>query len=333
MTKIKIAVVGIGKVAQGNYLPFLSKQADVDLGLYSRTAAKTKDCAARFGAIAFETLDELAAWDPDSVLILTMENDRFEAASAVLAHKPRRIFFEKPLTARLGQENVRERDFHEGRQLLNLAREAGSETAMVFNYRFFEHSARAARIVAERDFGAVLNVTGLVHYACWSHAIDLVHFLAGPLSQISALQGEKEYPWGSRITRDVTAAFRTAQGATGTLIGTSSLAWTFPLYQLTFNFEHGRIQMQDLDGELVVMDARGTDIETYRISADRSRWDMYNRSFEQSLAAYLDSIRKNAPPPVPGELGLLELQVEAGIKRSIAQRRPVELEQEFPISV
>jgi hypothetical protein len=35
---------------------------------------------------------------------------------------------------------------------------------------------------------------------------------------------------------------------------------------------------------------------------------------------------------VPGRFGLLELQVEAGLKRSIAQGRPVALAEEFPLA-
>jgi hypothetical protein len=35
---------------------------------------------------------------------------------------------------------------------------------------------------------------------------------------------------------------------------------------------------------------------------------------------------------VPGHFGLLELQVEAGLKRSIAQGRPVVLDEELPLS-
>ena len=122
-------------------------------------------------------------------------------------------------------------------------------------------------------------------------------------------------------------------GATGSLIGTSALAWKFPLFQLTFNYEGGRIQVGDLDGEMTVMDARGLDIETYRISADLSRWNQYHSSFGKSLKAYLDSVRAGAPPPVPGLAGLQELQVEAGIKRSIAQSRPVDLAEDFPLNL
>jgi predicted dehydrogenase len=332
VSALKIGVVGTGSVAQRNYLPFLARDREISLGYYSRTAEKARACATQFGGRAFGSPAELMAWEPDTVLVLTRETQRLEAALSLLEHAPRRLFFEKPLVARQGQEKVDEQDFAAGREILRRAAAIGCETAMIFNYRFFDHSQIARRIVAECAFGQVLEVAGLVHYACWSHAIDLVHFFVGPLAQISALQSRTPRTGKGMQVEDVVAAFRAENDAVGTLIGTSALAWDFALFELSFNFEHGRIRLQDLDGDLEVMDTRRSEVERYSIPRHRSRWDQYNKSFEQSLAAYLESIRQGQSPPVPGHFGLLELQVEAGLKRSIAQGRPVVLDEELPLS-
>lgn len=331
MSKLRVAVIGTGNVAQKNYLPFLARDAEISLGYYNRTADKARACADQFGGLAFDSVAELMDWAPDTALVLTRETQRLEAALALLEHPPRRLFFEKPLVARHGQEQVDEQDFAAGRDILRQAAAKGCETAMIFNYRFFDHSQLAKRVAAERNFGQVREITGLVHYACWSHCIDLIHFFAGPIAQISALRSETTRTGARMQVEDVAAAFRTAGDATGTLIGTAALAWEFPLFELTLNFERGRIRLQDLDGDLEIMDARGGEVERYGIARHRSRWDQYNSSFEKSLAAYLASIRQNQPPPVPGRFGLLELQVEAGLKRSIAQQRPVVLDTEFPL--
>ena len=62
--------------------------------------------------------------------------------------------------------DVREEDFSDARSLLQDADRRDCETAMVFNYRFFDHSLLARQIIATRSFGKVVNITGLVHYAC-----------------------------------------------------------------------------------------------------------------------------------------------------------------------
>jgi predicted dehydrogenase len=64
---------------------------------------------------------------------------------------------------------------------------------------------------------------------------------------------------------------------------------------------------------------------------DRSRWDHYNASFGKALAAYLHSMRQGESPPVSGKDGLRELQVEAAIRRSIAEKRPVRVQEELPL--
>jgi hypothetical protein len=43
------------------------------------------------------------------------------------------------------------------------------------------------------------------------------------------------------------------------------------------------------------------------------------------------SLRQRTAPPVPGLDGLRELQVEAALRRSIRERRPVNLAREFPL--
>lgn len=330
---MKIAVVGTGGVAIQNYIPYLASQPDVELGLYNRTNEKAVQAAAEHGARAFSSLADLVAWKPYSVLVLTSETVRYEVANELLDLGVPRMFFEKPLVATLGQAHVTEDDFEKGKALLEKARVKGCETAMVFNYRFFAQSLASKKIAAERNFGEVINAVGLVHYACWSHCIDLIQHFGGNFAEITALSGGVDRHSGSvGITApDVTAAFRLENGATGTLIGTAGMQWQHPLYELILTFENGRIHMRDLDGSLEILDGAAKTHEVRSIARDASRWDQYSDSFRKSLAAYLDSLRNGAEPPVPGVDGLRELQLEAALKRSIAQKRPVSVQEEFPL--
>ncbi len=325
---LRIAVVGIGKVSRENYIPYLASQPDVELGYYNRTREKAHLVAADFGGDVFESMDDIAQWNPAAVLALTSEKIRYEVGMRLIGMGVPKIFFEKPLVATHGQEHVAEDDFFKGKEMLKLARESGCETAMVFNYRFFEQTLAAKKAVAERNFGPVINAVGLVHYACWSHCIDLIQHFAGSVEEITALSGA---PVSGVEAKDVVAALRMENGAVGTLIGTSRMQWQHPLYELTLTFERGRIHMRDLDGTLEILDGAGQCHESRSFARETSRWDQYRDSFKKSLGAYLDSLRQGQAPPVPGLAGLQELQVEAALKRSIDQRRPVLVQQEFPI--
>ena len=100
---LKIAIVGTGGVASGNYLPYLSKQSDVALSYFSRTQAKAEECARKFGGRVAGSIPDLLAGNPDAVLVLTGEKERYDVAGVLLEGRPRRIFFEKPLVAQHGQ--------------------------------------------------------------------------------------------------------------------------------------------------------------------------------------------------------------------------------------
>ena len=56
---MKIAIIGTGAVARGNYLPFLAKQQDVSLSYYSRTREKADACARDFGGRVVGSMQEL----------------------------------------------------------------------------------------------------------------------------------------------------------------------------------------------------------------------------------------------------------------------------------
>lgn len=331
--QIKIAVVGIGKVALENYLPTLAGQADVELACQNRTEAAARAAAEQFGGQFLGSLRDVADWGPDAALVLTSETARFDVASSLIDLGVPRLFFEKPLVARKGQAHVDEHDFELGRQLLDMAEQRGCEAAMVFNYRFFDQVAHAVEAVRSREMGEVTGFTGMVHFACWSHCIDLVHYFAGELRQVVALDGEVMRQGQGIHATDLAATLNMSNGAVGTLVGTAAMSWSHPLYELAINFEHGRLHLRDLDGELEILDARGEVHERRLPVRDGSRWNGYGRSFVRSLEAYLDSIRRQAPPPVTGLAGLRELQTEAALRRAVTERRPVVVQDEFPVSL
>lgn len=329
---VEVAIVGTGKVAERNYIPALLRQDDVSITCYSRTAAPAEAVGEPFGVGVAGSLDELFARQPDAVFVLTGEQERLAATKELLPYQPKRLFLEKPLVAREGQANFVTQDFWDGKELLQRAQEAGTEVAMIFNYRFFDQTQRAQRLIEERGFGLPVSVVALSHYATWSHVIDLIILLAGRVRQISGEQGDRirEHP-ETGAAPDVSASFLLGDAATGTLLGTNGIHWDFPLFELIVAFQGGRIHLRGLDQEMEVLDYGGDVHEAFSPSRESSRWDKHNRSFDKSVSAYLESVRNEDPPPVPGVAGLLELQFEASLKLSIAENRPVVLDEEFPI--
>jgi predicted dehydrogenase len=330
---LNIAIVGTGKVAMESYLPQLVRHADVKLLYFNRTREKALALAEQFGGRVLNSINELVQQNPDAVMVLTSETERLQVSQELLEFRPKRLFFEKPLVAKLGQAKVGETDFLEAHALLLKAETVGTQTAMVFNYRFFDQTLKARALIAELNLGRPVHFMGLVHYACWSHCIDLMLEIMGSVQTITALAANTQRSvMGVEGISNVMAAFQFDNDASGTLIGTGEMDFKMPLFELSFALEYGRMTMRDLDGNLELVDYRNSRHVTHALSRDGSRWDQYQASFGKSIAAYLESLRSGTPAPVPGVAGLRELQFEAALKRSVRQARPVVLDQDFPIN-
>ncbi|MPN45587.1 hypothetical protein SDC9_193154 [bioreactor metagenome] len=90
--------------------------------------------------------------------------------------------------------------------------------------------------------------------------------------------------------------------------------------------------LTDLDAEIRLY-TQDCCVQNHSLTTNHSRWDQYAASFRKSLTAYLDSLRNGTPPPVSGMDGLAELQFEAALRRSAALKRPVDIQNEFPLDV
>lgn len=327
----KIAVIGTGNVACDNYIPYFKRKLQCELGYFNRNAEKARLVANQFGGVSFGSLVELNDWRPDVAFVLTSEMSHYDIGMQLINAGIPRVFFEKPLVAAKGQAHVSESDFHMGKELFHCAQKNSTVVAIQFNYRYFDQTLLAKKIVKDRSFGDLINVSCFTHYACWSHCIDLLNYFGGSVQQVVALSGLKERTGQGITAMDAAIGLNFKQGASGTLLGTSALSWQHPLFEINLNFERGRIQMRDIDGDLEILDSASKSQECVRMVRDASRWQHYGTSFEKSLDAYFESVQMGSLPPVTILDGLRELQFEAAMRRSIESKRPVDLETEFPI--
>ncbi|WP_022883630.1 Gfo/Idh/MocA family protein [Glaciibacter superstes] len=328
---IRLGIVGVGKVATGNYLPHLSNIDDVELAYVSRSRTAVNAAVEAFGGTAMATANELAEWKPDAVFVLTADHAHRATVAELVDLGVPRIFVEKPLVADNGQAAVSEADFHAACELVGRARARGIQLAMNFNYRSFASVRLANSIATDREFGKVLSVAATSHFACWSHVIDLTGQLVGTVSQVTALSSAGERGGAGLVAPDLAVAFRTADDAVGTLIGTAGVAWQHPLFDVSIIYERGRIRLSDLDGTVVVHDAAANRTESSAPSHDTSRWDAYAASFATAIDAYLSSLRAEVDPPVPVRDGLVQLQFEAAVRRSLAEGRTITLARDLPL--
>ena len=98
-SKIRLGLIGAGRITQAAHLPALQKARNIELTAISDPSPTlSSGVAERYGLAAFTDTDELLTADIDAVLIATP--DRFHHALGLAAlHAGKHVLMEKPLAA------------------------------------------------------------------------------------------------------------------------------------------------------------------------------------------------------------------------------------------
>ena len=150
---MRLAVIGAGDVAQRDYLPELGRLpgAAKVVAISSRTAERARAVAERFAIPEWYTDHErmMAETDADAVVNLTPMQLHGEVNRAVL-EAGKHLYSEKPFASSAA----------EGRELADLARQAGCAVVAAPSVLLFPQVRWAGRLLASGDLGAVHSAAG-----------------------------------------------------------------------------------------------------------------------------------------------------------------------------
>ncbi|MCL9660348.1 Gfo/Idh/MocA family oxidoreductase [Paenibacillus hunanensis] len=123
----RIAIVGLGDIAQKVYIPLLSGRSDVELvGVVSRTEATVQQMMQNYRVPNGSTaLADLAKWDVNAVFVHSPTPTHFDVVSACL-ELGLPVYVDKPLSY----------DLEEAKRMASLAEQKGLLLAVGFNRRF-----------------------------------------------------------------------------------------------------------------------------------------------------------------------------------------------------
>jgi len=184
----------------------------------------------------FESLEQCrvagGSYDMASVCLPTASHGA--ALEALLDMDVGAVLAEKPLTA----------DPAASQAIVDAYASAGRPLAVNYLRRFDAEVIRLRDEIAAGAWGAVQSVSA--HYAkgllnCGSHAIDLIHFLLGPLSARDVIASLVDYDANDPT---VTARLALAGGVPVHLIGCDGRQF-FP-FEIDLVMEKGRISFEDL---------------------------------------------------------------------------------------
>lgn len=150
---LRLAVVGVGDVAQRDYLPELGRLADrIELAVAcARGAERAQDVATRYGFARWTTSHEeaVAADDVDAVLNLTPFSAHVEITLAALA-AGKHVYSEKPLAP----------TSDDARAIAEAAERRGCVVVAAPCILLFPQLRRATEILANGELGSVFSARG-----------------------------------------------------------------------------------------------------------------------------------------------------------------------------
>jgi predicted dehydrogenase len=320
--------------------------------------ARGSAAAERFGVADF-TADwrQLVARDDLDLVMVHSENGRHVDQVVAVAQSGKHVFCEKPIATTLGDAVA----------MADAVRAAGVDGTAAFVSRFSKEAARAKAIVDSGVLGdilftrSIIGLAGIAEIGCppdmvawmqdpvlggggaWidegSHGIDLLRWLVGDISDISAMTANRAKP--GLDAEDVgVATLRYANGALGEL----TTAWSMAV-------DLGMRNALEVYGSTGTLVMRATDpfpqVEVYRAGDDPlwrgwtvphiepdqaephdySSWPPHVHHYKREVASYLARVRADLRPFGPTiEDGLACLAViragyesaaEGGAARSI----------------
>ncbi len=181
--KIKVGVIGTGKIAQIAHFPILASLPEVEIAaVYSRSHAHALDSARRYGAKkACATFEEFLLSDLDCAVLLTPKTVRREYLPKLLERKLD-ILCEKPLSMTLSECEF----------LANETEKSGRLLMVAFNRRFAPANMKALAAFGNRRPHLVIanksrefkEFRGTLENAI--HMVDLLRHILGECAEVSA---------------------------------------------------------------------------------------------------------------------------------------------------
>jgi virulence factor len=177
--KHRIAVIGLGGIAQKGHLPVLTALPNVELFFHSRTLEKVKSLAEQYRIAKWTTsLEEMLSWKADCAFILTPTPTHAELATTCL-NAGMDVFMEKPATESSA----------EAKKLAELADAKKRVVMIAFNRRYAPLSVKAKEMWGQRattlanfqKSRAKPGFKGLLMHVSEElvHVIDAIRFFGG----------------------------------------------------------------------------------------------------------------------------------------------------------
>ncbi|MCZ8515579.1 Gfo/Idh/MocA family oxidoreductase [Paenibacillus filicis] len=339
MSKIKVAVVGCGAIAQRRHIPEYAANPNVELVAFADPVTeRAEKMADTYGGKAYASYEELLKQEKVDAVSVCTPNYLHASVTIAAANAGAHVLVEKPMAVTA----------EEGEQMIEAARKNGVFLMVGHNQRLMPPHVKAKELLDSGKLGKVLTFrTSFGHSGPegWSvdgrgswffrkeeaimgamgdlgvHKSDFIrHLLNDEVSEVAGFIGtiHKE---GTDVDDNATCILRMKSGAVGTLVA----SWT--QYKSGDNStvlwcENGVMKIGTNRGDEVIVELRNGTVETYKVGAMATNEKQVPSGV---IDAFVESIVNGTPPSISGEEGLRSLKVILAAFESQATGRIIKL--------
>ncbi|MBF2474403.1 Gfo/Idh/MocA family oxidoreductase [Listeria seeligeri] len=282
---LKIAVVGLGGIAQKAYLPVFAELENVEVHLYTRNAQKLKHLSEKYRFDHYhQSIDSMIASGVNAAFVHSATKSHPEVIRAFLAHQIP-VYVDKPIADNLVEVE----------ELTNLAKAQNTMLMTGFNRRF---APKYQELKALTDINMIVMQKNRAEqpgeprtfiYDDFIHVIDTVRYLLdAKIDQLNV------FPvWQNELLASITV-----QIAAGDKVATA-------IMNRDSGVNEERLAVMTPNAKYEVENVTETHI--YQGTTERferfSDWEttLYKRGFEPIIQSFLNAVRSGVKPPISEE--------------------------------
>jgi predicted dehydrogenase len=328
MRELKAAIIGTGGAARLHALAYARCAHTQPVAVCSQDRIRAEAFALQSKLRAYTSVEEMLEQErPDVVSVATLEWDH-EAPVLASLEAGAHVLCEKIMAHTVAI----------GERMVAAAARAERQLGVNYNYRCVPAVRLVKQELERGGFGAPALFSALTHAYIWPHMLDLIRYLfsdptevTGSLVDQQALRPPVSVASGRAWEYPAEMLYHPSTAATATLhyrkpeflvtLAGSAMVpleehfWSFALFGRNAAVNLQAATRMNLNGEasLGALAKRIAALPPYS----------YPESFDDSVAAFAESIVQGRPVPVTGEDGLAALRLDAAIVEAMQTGRPV----------
>lgn len=335
--KIRIGILGCGKIAQVRHIPEYADNPDCELrAFYNPSRQRAEDMAAKYGGRVYDSAEELLA-DPEIDAVSVCAANYAHAELAIKALKAgKHVLCEKPMATTI----------EDCEAMAEAARESGKFLMIGHNQRLAKAHVKAKELIDEGLIGNIISFRTTFGHGgpeTWSinpgkntwffdkkraamgamadlgvHKTDLIHFLTGQrvvrtTARLTTLDKRGEDGKLIGVDDNAVCIYELSGGAFGTM----TASWTFYGAEDNSTILYGTkgiMRIYDDPAHSIVVKLADGEERTYDVEQIQTN---DNQTKSRVIDLWIDCLKNNRAPEISGESALYAMRaVFASIKSS-----------------